>query len=119
MSLTSISSFGFKQHPLPEQLAYPKSLVIDVRTRLNRNPYHKKELRKLRGTDQAVQDELRLTPGFEESYQQLKAIVAAHDGPVFLGCTGGHHRSVFLAELLGKELGVPVTHYHIHTGRTS
>jgi len=29
---------------------------------------------------------------------------------VYLGCTGGHHRSVYLADRLAKELGVSVEH---------
>lgn len=99
-------SFGFKN-------GAPKvdgALVLDVRKYLKKNPYHNKALRPLRGTDREVQIDIEQTPGFEESYKQLKFLVESYPGPVFLGCTGGHHRSVYMAVRLGAELGLDVTH---------
>ena len=108
---TAIVSFGLKYC---NNSCIAGMLVIDVRKEFNRNPYRDKSLRYMRGTDLAVQQDILKTPGFEESYKALKKRVEEFDGVVFLGCTGGHHRSVYLAERLGQELGVPVQHRDIN-----
>ena len=104
----SLVSFGFRHGgsvPCCEGV-----LVIDVRKVFNRNPYHNRKLRYLRGTDPAVQEDILKTPGFEESFKDLKQKVVAFNGIVYLGCTGGHHRSVYLAQRLSEELSIPVLH---------
>jgi UPF0042 nucleotide-binding protein len=109
--LRKIVSFGFKNG---KPLDGP---VIDVRPLFGRNPYHDRKLRSLRGTDEAVQKDVMLTPFFNVHYEQLKQAVQVPGAElVYLGCTGGHHRSVFLAEKLSKELGVLVEHRDLHTG---
>lgn len=107
MPPTHLFSFGYK-HGLPS-IANPAS-VIDVRKYLTRNPYYEKRLRYLRGDHPDVQAEIMGYPGIDASIATLRTMIANHDGPVYLGCTGGHHRSVFLAILFGKEFNVPVTH---------
>ena len=102
----SIVSFGFR-YGLPKQ---DGATVIDVRNWLNNNPYHNKQLRHLRGTDPEVQADIEKTPGFEQSYAEIKKLVDAAPGVVYLGCTGGRHRSVYMAERIGKELNLPVSH---------
>lgn len=88
------------------------ALVIDVRRCLPKNPYHNRALRALRGDDDAVIRELERTPGFELAYHRIRDRVAEHAGPVYIGCTGGHHRSVYVANRLARELGVAVLHLH-------
>ena len=109
---TVIASFGYRYDGPPRLPKKARALVIDVRHILHRNPYRNKRLRELRGDDPAVQADILKTPGFAESYQTLKARVSMWPGEVYLGCTGGHHRSVFLADRLAHELGCPVVHLH-------
>ena len=123
---TSIISFGFNKpimvdgSPVFEfenrksRLYRGSNLILDVRGWLPRNPYHNKKLRQLRGTDLVVQAEIQKTPGFQDSLLEILEVVKNHHGIVWIGCTGGHHRSVFITELLGKTLGVPVKHLHIN-----
>lgn len=106
---TLITSFGY-HYGAPDTYPGHPLLVIDVRLHFNRNPHRDRTLRHLRGDDPRIEADILKTPGFEASYAALKARVAAHPGPVWLGCTGGRHRSVYLACRLGRELGVPVQH---------
>lgn len=112
---TILISFGYNKG-VPE-MAYPaydpRALIIDVRPLFGRNPFHNKKLRYLRGTDLAVQQDIMKTPHFAVNYAALKDRVMTHPGPVYLGCTGGHHRSVYLAQRLSEELQIPVSHVHI------
>ena|ERR1700688_5039872 len=89
--------------------------VIDVRTLLNRNPFHDKRLRNKRGTDPEVQADINKTPNFSSSISCIAQMVKQSTAKVvYLGCTGGHHRSVYAAELIGKTLGITVKHRDIH-----
>ena len=108
---TAIVSFGLKYCENPSMTGI---LVIDVRKSFDRNPYRNKAFRYMRGTDLVVQQDILKTPNFNKSYQELKRKVEAFDGVVFLGCTGGHHRSVYLALRLAEELNVPVQHRDIN-----
>jgi len=106
-----IVSFGFRHGSPPSAVNGSGVVVIDVRKVFTRNPYHDRKLRQLRGTDPAVQADILKTPNFEVAYSHLKeAVMVPGLDIVYLGCTGGHHRSVFLAERLSQELGVPVEH---------
>lgn len=112
MTLKKIISFGFR-HEGGGPNVTPGVVVIDVRKKF-RNPYHDKKLRAGRGTDPDVQADIRKTPDFRAKYQHLKDEVTVPGIEIaYIGCTGGHHRSVYLAELLGKELGVDVEHRDI------
>jgi len=105
-----ITSFGFK-YGGPN--ADARNLVLDVRPLFQRNPYRRRDLRYKRGDDPEVIADILRTPGFAASYAKLKARVAKASPAVervWLGCTGGHHRSVMLANRLGAELGVAVDH---------
>jgi UPF0042 nucleotide-binding protein len=109
--LKKIVSFGFKHEGEPDR--EPGVLVLDVR-QLFRNPFHDRKLRNKRGTDPEVQADVMKTPDFRARYNHLKEQVETPGTViVYIGCTGGHHRSVFLAERLGRELGVPVEHRDI------
>lgn len=102
-----IESFGFKRG-----MPVDADLVFDVRCLPN--PYWKAELRGHSGRDAVVCDYLAAQPEVEELYQDTLAYLqkwlprfAASNRAyvtVAIGCTGGQHRSVYLAERLGQAL---------------
>lgn len=113
----TIASFGYR-HGRPATIQ-DGDLEIDVRDHFDRNPYHDRVLRKLRGDDPAVIADILKTPHFERHYRALKAEIREFlerfpDRDVYLGCTGGHHRSVYLVNRLGTEMQIPVIHLHYH-----
>ena len=99
-------SFGFK-HGLPLEA----DLVFDVRCLPN--PYYDPELRPLTGRDQPVIDFLEGEPEVRRMRDDICRFVASwlpnyiRDNrnylTVAIGCTGGQHRSVYLAEWLARE----------------
>lgn len=123
---TAIKSFGFRHGltvnghivftPDPSKQRNPVqvidgALIIDVRRILPKNPYHDRKLRRLRGDDDAVIQELERTPGIHRAYHELReGVIKNFQGEVYIGCTGGHHRSVYIANRLGRDLGLPVEH---------
>jgi len=108
--LKKIVSFGFRHDSPPVE---PGTVLVDVRT-MFRNPYYNRNLRHKRGTDPEVQRDILKTPDFHVKYQYVKEQVTQPGTEVaYIGCTGGQHRSVFLAERLGQDLGVPVEHRDI------
>ena len=107
MALKKVVSFGFKHDEPPSS---PGVLVVDIR-QIFRNPYHNRKLRDKVGTDPEVQADVMKTPNFQAKYEYLKQEVTTPGvEEVWIGCMGGRHRSVFLVERLGQELGVPVEH---------
>jgi len=100
-------SFGFK-YGIPLEADH----VSDVR--FIPNPYWVPELRALRGTDQQVSDfVLRDANAGEFVEKYLEMITPAlrgyvsenkHFTTLAIGCTGGKHRSVAVAERIGEEL---------------
>jgi UPF0042 nucleotide-binding protein len=104
---TSIVSFGFK-HGLPLDV----DLVFDCR--FLPNPHWVESLRPLPGTDPRVRRYVLKQPETEAFLQELERLFAlllpayVREGKAYLsiavGCTGGHHRSVVLAEELAKVL---------------
>lgn len=96
-----IMSFGFK-HGLPRDA----DLVFDVRCLPN--PYWDKSLRMFTGKDQPIQAFLQKEPSVAEMFEDIVRYVARwlpeHEKnqrsylTVAIGCTGGQHRSVYLAE---------------------
>lgn len=111
-TLKKIVSFGFR-HEGGGPNVIPGVVVVDIR-KMFKNPYHDRKLRYLRGTDPAVQLDVMKTPDFNAKYTHLKETVSVPGTEVaYIGCTGGHHRSVFLAERLARELGVSVEHRDI------
>lgn len=102
-----IESFGFKRG-----MPVDADLVFDVRCLPN--PYWKPELRAHSGLDQPVIDYLATQADVDEMYTDIHAYLykwlprfAASNRAyvtIAIGCTGGHHRSVYLAERLGQTL---------------
>ena len=112
MTLKKIVSFGFK-HPDPPDEFAPGAVVVDVRP-LFRNPYRDRRLRDRTGLDAAVQADVEKTPEFQAKYRYVQQQVTSPGAEVaYIGCHGGKHRSVFLAQKLAQELGVLVEHRDI------
>ncbi len=106
-SLTLLfQSFGFK-HGIPVDA----DMVFDVRCLPN--PFYDAVLRPLSGKDAAVIEFLERTPEVHKMAEDIRRFVAdwlpafIRDGrsyfTVAIGCTGGQHRSVYLAERLARE----------------
>jgi RNase adapter protein RapZ len=114
----SIRSFGFK-HGTPRDT----DLLFDVR--FLPNPHWVPELRPLRGTDERVAEYVMSEDAakeFVDRADDMLAFLIPHfetEGKSYLavgiGCTGGHHRSVAIAEELGRRLaqhGITATVRH-------
>jgi len=104
----TVESFGFK-YGLPMDA----DMVMDVR--FLPNPHWVDELRPQTGQSPAVREYVLAQPGateFLQTYHQLLRLVVdgyAREGKrymtVAIGCTGGKHRSVAIAEALADLLG--------------
>ncbi len=116
--LLTFESFGFKKG-----LPMASDLVFDVRCLPN--PYWVEELRPFTGKDLPVIEFLSKEPSVQEMISDIKQFVEKwlpayelqnrHYLTVSIGCTGGQHRSVFIAETLfkyfcNKREGVIVRH---------
>lgn len=103
--LLTFESFGFK-HGLP----FTSDLVFDVRCLPN--PYYSPELRPLTGLDAPVSEFLAASPAVGEMVDDIARFIEKwlpsytaqnrHYLTVCIGCTGGQHRSVYVAETLGR-----------------
>ena len=102
-----VTSFSYR-HGLPRDA----DLVFDVR--FLRNPHYDPNLRARTGQDEAVQRFIAEDPGFSAFMDSLTNLLTplvpryAEEGKSYLtiavGCTGGKHRSVFVAEKLAAWL---------------
>jgi UPF0042 nucleotide-binding protein len=98
-------TYGFKHGPPRDA-----DLLFDVR--FLPNPHYEKELRDLTGLDQAVEDYVVASDGLSEFYDRLIPLLDyllpsyVREGKAHLtigvGCTGGRHRSVVIAEHLAR-----------------
>jgi UPF0042 nucleotide-binding protein len=105
--LVSCVSFGFRQG-VPEDA----DLVFDVR--FLPNPHFVPEFRPLTGRDPKVARYIRSFPQTREFISRISKLLIyllphyIHEGKSYLtiafGCTGGQHRSVMMAEEVGKHL---------------
>lgn len=118
----TLQSFGFKRGA-----PHDSDLILDVR--FLPNPYWVGELRKFRGVDEPVSEYVLAQKGareFIDSFVQMFTTMIKgyrREGKRFvtvsIGCTGGHHRSVAIAEEIGrilsqnKDLEVAVIHRDI------
>ena len=99
-----------------ESFAYKRGVPLDADlvfdVRVLPNPYYLRELRPLTGRDAPVTEYLRQQPEVEEMLAQIEAFVRRwlpnfEDDQrsyltVAIGCTGGQHRSVYMAEVLAQ-----------------
>ena len=101
-----IVAFGFK-HGVPADL----ELLFDVR--FLRNPNYEPELEALTGFDPAVAAHVAADPAAEPFLERLFALIDflipryARDRDklkIGVGCTGGRHRSVYIARRLSAHL---------------
>jgi RNase adapter protein RapZ len=105
----SVVSFGFK-HGLPTDV----DLVFDLR--FLPNPHWVDELRPYTGLDAPVRDYVLGNPVTQEFLTKLDDLLTmllpayVREGKAYLsiavGCTGGQHRSVAIAEELGRRLAL-------------
>jgi len=105
--VVNLASFGYK-HGVPVDA----DLVFDVRCLPN--PYFVDGLRDLTGRDQAVVRYMRRHPATQDFIDKLASFLKfalphyVQEGKSYLtiavGCTGGRHRSVMIAETLKKSL---------------
>jgi UPF0042 nucleotide-binding protein len=119
----TVQSFGFKNGP-----ARDPDLLFDVR--FLPNPHYEPDLRPLTGTDQRIVDYIDRDGALEAFYDRLHPLLdyllpqylaegKAHL-VVAIGCTGGRHRSVAIAEHLASRYGgssdyrVEVAHRDVH-----
>ena len=117
-----VTSFAFRQG-VPRE----SDLVFDVR--FLKNPHYDAELRPLSGNDQRVQDSIAADPDFYGFFDSLTGMLEillpryAQEGKSYLtiaiGCTGGRHRSVFVANRLtewlrGRDWRVRPYHRDLH-----
>ncbi len=102
-----IESFGYK-HGIPADADF----VFDLRCLPN--PYWQQELRALTGHDEPVSRFLDAEPAFMQMFEDILAFLlrwipkyVSFDRSyltIAIGCTGGQHRSVYMAEKLAKVL---------------
>lgn len=103
----TVSSFGFSRGMPPVA-----DLVFDMR--FLDNPHWDDKLRPLTGQDAAVGEHIRQDPAFPEAYARIRDLILfllpryEAQGKAYVhiafGCTGGRHRSVFVAEQIAAAL---------------
>ena len=119
-----VLSFGFKY-------GFPAEADIMLDMRCLPNPYYVEDLRPLTGMDTAVQEYVMSNPAAAEYLERIKALLGhtiplyqkegRHQLVIAIGCTGGKHRSVTmanrLAEAIQRMTDGPVLTYHRDIGR--
>ena len=118
----TVSSFGFSRGMPP--LA---DLVFDMR--FLDNPHWDPVLKPLTGRDLPVADHIRKDPAFAEAFARIRDLILMllprykAQGKAYVniafGCTGGRHRSVFVAEQIAaalREAGFSPTLLHRNLG---
>ncbi|MEZ5383117.1 MAG: RNase adapter RapZ [Microthrixaceae bacterium] len=105
--LVSVTSFAYTK-------GAPSDVDVVIDCRYLPNPHWVEELRDFDGRDPRIQEWLRDQPITDEAFERLKGFLATaipgylHEGRAYLnlamGCTGGKHRSVAMAEWLSTWL---------------
>jgi UPF0042 nucleotide-binding protein len=118
-----VTSFAFR-----EGLPRDADLVFDAR--FLSNPHYVEDLRPLTGREPGVAAFIQADPAFDEFFRSLTGLIGpllprfAAEGKSYLtiaiGCTGGRHRSVFVAERLsswleGQGVRVELRHRELQT----
>lgn len=112
-----VTSFSYKKG-LPREA----DLVFDVR--FLRNPHYEPKLKDLTGKERAVGDYIRRDKDYAGFMARLEKLLKpllpryAGEGKSYLtiavGCTGGRHRSVFVAERLARWLAAEGERVQVH-----
>jgi UPF0042 nucleotide-binding protein len=107
VSTVTVTSFGFARGAPP--LA---DLVFDMR--FLDNPHWVEDLRPLTGQDEPVAAHIRQDPAWDGAFARIRDLLLdlvpryAAQGKAYVniafGCTGGRHRSVFMAEEIARAL---------------
>ena len=107
--IVTFESFGFK-HGIPKEADY----VFDAR--FLPNPHWEPELKPLNGLDQPVKDYLASHSIVQKFTWQIQTFVQTWLPhlernnrsylTIAIGCTGGQHRSVYLAQTIGESFAV-------------
>jgi len=118
----TITSFGFARGMPPVA-----DLVFDMR--FLDNPHWSEDLRDLTGLEAEVGEHIERDPGFAPAFEHIHALLVellpryAAQGKSYVniafGCTGGRHRSVFVAERMAealREAGFSPTVLHRNLG---
>lgn len=105
--LISLETFGYKYGAAPHS-----DFVFDVRSLPN--PYYHPELRPYNGRDPVIHDYLAAQPAAAEMLADLEHFIRRRLPhlqrenrrylSIAIGCTGGQHRSVYIAEELARRL---------------
>ena len=106
--IVTVMSFGYK-FGIPQDA----DVVFDVR--FMPNPYYVTELRSKTGNDDEIQEFVMAAPSsvefVDKLYDMVKFLVPnfingedRHQLVIAVGCTGGRHRSVTVANILGERL---------------
>lgn len=103
----TVMSFGFK-NGVPRE----SDMVLDVR--FLQNPHWVPALKNKTGLDKKVQAHVAADPDFKDFMKHTQSMLTlllpryADEGKYYftlaVGCTGGQHRSVYIAELLSKKI---------------
>ena len=103
----TISSFGFAR-------GIPPAIDLLFDMRFLDNPHWDPQLRGLTGQDEPVGRHIEADPSFASIYARIRDLIAellpryAAQGKRYVniafGCTGGRHRSVFIAERIARDL---------------
>jgi RNase adaptor protein for sRNA GlmZ degradation len=117
-----VRSFGYLHGAPPEA-----HVTVDVRDMLH-NPHADPQMRDLTGLDPAVIVHVLNTPGALDLIRATVHLAVAVHGPldrrgqltiVAIGCAGGRHRSVVLANQVAQRIRyatgrpVDIEHYHV------
>ncbi len=118
----TVSSFGFSRGMPPVA-----DFVFDMR--FLDNPHWDKVLRPMTGLDASIGDFIRRDPAFGEAFARVRDLLLLliprfkAQGKAYVniafGCTGGRHRSVFMAEQIGaalRDAGFSPTMLHRNLG---
>jgi UPF0042 nucleotide-binding protein len=120
----TVISFSYRQ-------GVPREADLVFDTRFLRNPHYDESLKPYDGRDRAVAAYIEADPDFARFFEDLTRLVGPllprflGEGKAYLtiaiGCTGGRHRSVFVAERLAAWLGAQglkagVSHRDVNRG---
>ncbi len=108
----TVQSFSFKDGYPPDERGHGGGYVFDCRS--FPNPHKVPGLKDKTGEDDEVADFLESSPRVSEFWENVRSIVDGHvedyverafsSLTISFGCTGGHHRSVYLARRLAVYL---------------